>query len=208
MKKYLFISLLIINLVLTAGCERAGETLAELKNDFQQEVTAPTPKQEDMLTKTDEVQQPEIPEMDDLTIEETYEPVQTSGIPQTVGGAEVEVSLYFAAADGENVVETKKVIPKVEGLARATIESLLAGPETGSGLKASVPEGTKLLDINIKAEQKLCIVDFSRELIDEMESSGINKKVIVESITNTLCQFPSIEKVEFRIEGQPISLTS
>ena len=34
MKKYLFISLLMMSLVLTVGCERAGETLAELKEDL------------------------------------------------------------------------------------------------------------------------------------------------------------------------------
>ena len=203
MRRVLLVGLLISSLVLAVGCSRAGETLAQLKNDLQQEVAAPVPKQDEILTKTEEIPEPQIPDFDDWTLEETYEPVQTSGIPQA-NEAAVEVSLYFTDASGQNLVETKKSIPKVEGLARATIETLLAGPEKDSGLNAAIPEGTELLDINIKAEKKLCIVDFSRELISSLENNGIDEKIVLESIRKTLCQFPSIEKVEFRVEGQPL----
>ena len=207
MKKFLLISMLVMGLILPTGCSKAGETLAQLKNDLRQEVNAPTPKQEEFLTKTEEIPEPEIPDLDDLTIEETYEPVQTSGSLQS-GGAGIEVSLYFTDADGENLVEKKTKIPKVEGLARATIETLLTGPDKDSELKSAIPQGTELLDINIRAEEKLCIVDFSSELLDSLEDSGVSEKIVFESITKTLCQFPSIEKVEFRVEGQPLSRVS
>lgn len=207
MKKILLISMLVVGLILPTGCSKAGETLAQLKNDLRQEVNAPAPKQEEFLTKTEEIPEPEIPDLDDLTIEETYEPVQTSGSLQS-GGAGIEVSLYFTDADGENLVEKKTKIPKVEGLARATIETLLTGPDKDSELKSAIPQGTELLDINIRAEEKLCIVDFSSELLDSLEDSGVSEKIVFESITKTLCQFPSIEKVEFRIEGQPLSRAS
>ena len=207
MKKILLISMLVVGLILPTGCSKAGETLAQLKNDLRQEVNAPTPKQEEFLTKTEEIPEQEIPDLDDLTIEETYEPVQTSGSLQS-GGAGIEVSLYFTDADGENLVEKKTKIPKVEGLARATIETLLTGPDKDSELKSAIPQGTELLDINIRAEEKLCIVDFSSELLDSLEDSGVSEKIVFESITKTLCQFPSIEKVEFRVEGQPLSRVS
>lgn len=75
MRRVLLVGLLISSLVLAVGCSRAGETLAQLKNDLQQEVAAPVPKQEEILTKTEEIPEPQIPDLDDLTIEETYEPV-------------------------------------------------------------------------------------------------------------------------------------
>mgnify|MGYP002508775249 FL=1 len=82
----------------------------------------------------------EVPDPNDITIEETYEPVQTMGDAVQ----EVTVSLYFADANQEKLVKTEKSIPKVEGMARATIETLLEGPDVGSNLVAAVPSGTQL----------------------------------------------------------------
>jgi spore germination protein GerM len=100
-------------------------------------------------------------------------------------------------------VKTEKAIPKVEGMARATVETLLEGPNS-SGMVSVIPEGTQLLDINVKQEQKKCIVDFSHELGRAIGNSAASSKAL-ESIAKTLCQFDSIEEVEFRMEGQTIA---
>ena len=143
----------------------------------------------------------EVPDPNDITIEETYEPVQTMGDAVQ----EVTVSLYFADANQEKLVKTEKNIPKVEGMARATIETLLEGPDVGSNLVAAVPSGTQLLDINVKPDEKKCIVDFSQELRNQLASNGNSEELAIYSIANTLCQFATIDEVEFRIEGQTIT---
>ena len=90
-------------------------------------------------------------------------------------------------------------------MARATIETLLEGPEQGSGLLAAVPTGTQLLDINVKPDEKKCIVDFSQELRNQLAANSASEELAVYSIANTLCQFATIDEVEFRIEGQTVT---
>ncbi len=179
------------------GCSRASETLSNLKQDLKQDV-ALNVADENAVQEENTL---EVPDPNDISIEETYEPVQTIGeaVP------EVTVSLYFADADGEKLVKTEKQIPKVEGMARATIETLLEGPEQGSGLLAAVPTGTQLLDINVKPDEKKCIVDFSQELRNQLAANSASEELAVYSIANTLCQFATIDEVEFRIEGQTVT---
>ena len=197
MKKiWMFFLLAMVILFTAAGCDRASETLAGLKQDFQQDVAL-----NETADENDTPNKLEVPDPDDITIEETYEPVQTIGEPVQ----EITVSLYFADADRQRLVKTEKRIPKVEGMARATVETLLEGPEQSSGLVAAVPGGTQLLDINVKPEEKRCIVDFSQELRNQLASEGNSEQLAVYSIANTLCQFDTIEEVEFRIEGQTVT---
>lgn len=179
------------------GCNRASETLSQLKQDLKQDVAMNTTDEDN----TQQANKLEVPDPNDITIEETYEPVQTIGEPMQ----EITVSLYFADADRKNLVKTEKQIPKVKGMARATVETLLEGPDSASGLVAAVPTGTQLLDINVKPDEKKCIVDFSQELRNQLASSGNSEELAIYSIANTLCQFATIEEVEFRVEGQTVT---
>lgn len=198
MKRVWTMALLVVLLIpIAAGCSRASETLSELKQDFKQDV-AWNVSQEDASQQANQL---EVPDANDISIEETYEPVQTIGDAVQ----EITVSLYFADADQQKLVKTEKQIPKVEGMARATIETLLEGPAPDSGLVAAVPSGTQLLDINVKPDEKKCIVDFSQELRNQLASSSKSEELAIYSIANTLCQFATIEQVEFRIEGQTVT---
>ena len=111
-----------------------------------------------------------------------------------------KVLLYFGSADREHLVAIEKEIPKVEVLpqkpSRLSSKALIS-----SGLLPTIPAGTSLLDINVK-EDGLCIVDFSEELIANLPGGQQNEEMAVYSIVNTLCQFPTIDQVEFRVEGQ------
>lgn len=199
MRKLWIIALLAVVLMSGAmGCNRASETLSQLKQDLKQDVALNTKDGENNASQENRL---EVPDPNDITIEETYEPVQTMGDAVQ----EVTVSLYFADANQEKLVKTEKSIPKVEGMARATIETLLEGPDAGSNLVAAVPSGTQLLDINVKPDEKKCIVDFSQELRNQLASSSNSEELAIYSIANTLCQFATIDEVEFRIEGQTIT---
>ena len=199
MRKLWIIALLAVVLMSGAmGCNRASETLSQLKQDLKQDVALNTTDGENNASQENQL---EVPDPNDITIEETYEPVQTMGDAVQ----EVTVSLYFADANQEKLVKTEKNIPKVEGMARATIETLLEGPDVGSNLVAAVPSGTQLLDINVKPDEKKCIVDFSQERRNQLASNGNSEELAIYSIANTLCQFATIDEVEFRIEGQTIT---
>ena len=115
--------------------------------------------------------------------------------------SKVDVVLYFADQGGDLLVPEKREIVMVPGLARATVEELINGPKD-KGLARTVPEGTKLRDINI--EKGLCRVDFSRELKDNHWGGSSGELLTVYSIVDTLTQFPTVKEVEILIEGQKI----
>ena len=60
-------------------------------------------------------------------------------------------------------------------------ETLLEGPDAGSNLVAAVPSGTQLLDINVKPDEKKCIVDFSQELRNQLASNGNSEELAIYS---------------------------
>ena len=199
MKKFLVV-LLVISLVgCLSGCG-AKETIGDLKDELKEDVAMEQPAEEQNSSEN----QLEVPSIDDITIEETYQPVPTMANDAN----QMTVKVFYASADGQSLIEQEKVIPKVEGIARATIETLLEGPSADSGLLSAVPAGTQLLDINVKSDEGLCIVDFSQELVSPLDNKGVSEKATVYAITNTLCQFDTIDKVEFRVEGQAVSTLS
>lgn len=175
--RMLAIALLMVLVMTMAGCG-AVDTLTSLKEKFSQEepeVVVDTP--------------PEV---------ETGVPVE----PETeFQGETTTVTLWFSGPQGQYLVKEERVIPKVEGIARATINELIQGPHPESNLLPTIPLGTILRDINIK-EDGLCIVDFSSELIDNHLGGSAAEQLTVHSIVNTLTQFPTVDRVQFLVEGQ------
>lgn len=114
-----------------------------------------------------------------------------------------DITLYFATADGASLAPEVRTIQKSEGLARAAMGELIAGPTPGNDLLPTIPQGTSLLDINVTADG-LCIVDFSPELLGEVSGEVIDDNLMVYSIVNTLTAFPTVERVQFRIDGETV----
>ncbi|MDA8234766.1 MAG: GerMN domain-containing protein [Clostridia bacterium] len=113
----------------------------------------------------------------------------------------VNIVLYFTNSGGESLVKENRTIPKVQGLARASIEELLKGPQGSSKLKNPIPKGTKLRDINIKPDG-LAIVDLSREFKVNHPGGSGSEILTVYAVVNTLTQFQSVSKVLILIEGE------
>jgi len=119
---------------------------------------------------------------------------------ESSGGQKVKVKLYFARRQGHGLGVEEREIIKVTGIARATIEELLKGPRDPD-LKSALPAGTRLLDINIKPDGT-CIVDFNSRI---REVSGSKAEALaIYSVVNTLSQFPTIKRVSFMVEGEPV----
>lgn len=113
------------------------------------------------------------------------------------------VVLYFSDAQGKGLVKEERSIPKVEGIARATIEELIKGPAPGSALIPTIPQGTQLKDINVRKDG-LCIVDFSEELVKNHKGGSTGEALTVYSIVNTLAQFPTVKQVKILVDGKEI----
>ncbi len=131
----------------------------------------------------------------------------TEGIPEeaeiVAPEESIEVNLYFSDSTGKKLVEEQRSIPKVEGIARATLEELIKGPSEQSGLLPTIPAGAKLLDINLKPDGE-AIIDFSPEIGSNHTGEKEGENLTVYSIVNTLTQFPTVKSVRFRIGGQDV----
>jgi spore germination protein GerM len=178
-KVKLVLTLVLASMMLFASGCAVTETLSSLRDMFAgQEVQ--------------EVRSPPLEPPISLIPEQPIKAVETT-----------RVVLYFADAAGQFLTAEEREIPKVVGIARATIEQLIWGPKPGSALLPTIPFGTQLKDINIKPDG-LAVVDFSKELITNHIGGTAAQKLTVYSIVNTLTQFPTVDRVEFRVEGQRV----
>jgi len=184
-KKFLILVTIITLITFTlTGCGLLDKLLS-IKDDFKGGESAEEKKQDSQVGEIQvDINAPQVPD-----------PVITQPTEFK------SVLLYFGSSDGEHLVAVEKDVAKVEGIARQTINALIEGPDFQSGLLPTIPAGTSLLDINVK-EDGLCIVDFSDELVANMAGGKLNEQLTVYSIVNTLCQFPTVDRVEFRVEGR------
>lgn len=116
--------------------------------------------------------------------------------------AKVKVTLYFANAEGDYLIPETRTITEITGVARATVEELIKGPKANRDLVPTLPAGTKLRDIDI--HDGLATVDFSRELVDNHGGGSSGELLTVYSVVEALSQFPTVEKVQFLVEGQKV----
>jgi spore germination protein GerM len=82
---------------------------------------------------------------------------------------------------------------------KAAVLGLIAGTNSTT-LSPSMPEGTRLLSINL--DNGLCTVDFSRAFIENHSGGSAGELMTLSSIVNTLTEFPEINRVQILVEGQ------
>ena len=109
-----------------------------------------------------------------------------------------KVKLYFANEEGNALVEYNTQIEYTvnDTIEELVIQSLIDGPDVYSRYQ-TIPGGTKLLDIYRNGET--CYVDFNDNFLKKLP--GVTNEVAIYSVVNTLVELPSINKVEFRVEG-------
>ncbi|WP_051533890.1 GerMN domain-containing protein [Desulfitibacter alkalitolerans] len=181
-KQKVFVIVLIVSIMLLiSGCG-AINTLTSLKEKFRGDgeptITIDIPQ---------ENQFQEVPIASENPVQEP--------------GETIFVQLWFSDSQGQKLIVEEREINKVEGIARATINELIKGPSMDSDLLPTIPVGTVLKDINVKSDG-LIIVDFSKELITNHIGGTSAETLTVYSIVNTLTQFPTVDRVQFLVEGQ------
>lgn len=126
------------------------------------------------------------------------------------------VRLYFVAPGGGTpgradpfLVSVQRGIPSTQGIALATLRELVDGPSSADaalvdGIATSVPAESLVLGVNIA--DGLATVDLSREF----ESGGGSFSMFsrLAQVVYTVTQFPTVDEVAFRLDGQPVTVFS
>jgi len=170
-------ALLLVICLLSGGCSKVDDSKIKAWKDL---IKIPTSSEKSASTE-----------------KEVTTPVDAAQEPAT----KVTVRLFFEDAGQHKLVMEERNIGKVEGIARQTLQELVKGPSQKEMLPV-FPAGTKLLDINVKPDG-LCIVDLSGEA--KKVTSKEQGKLMVQALTSTLSQFPSIKEVSFLINGEKVS---
>lgn len=96
-------------------------------------------------------------------------------------------------------------VPKTAEVAKEALSFMV---EDGAGLgylpqgfSAILPKGTQVKGINLDATKKLATVDFTKNFTNY---NAQDERKILEAITWTLTSFPSIDKVQIRVEGKDL----
>lgn len=113
-----------------------------------------------------------------------------------------DVLLYFVSADTNSLEPEVRAIPKEEGLARATVNQLLAGPQE-EDLISAIPSGVTLRDIDVS--NGICTVDLSADLATLASIPETDQMLALYSLVNTLTQFDTVDSVQVLLNGQQLS---
>lgn len=132
---------------------------------------------------------------------------ETTGVEKENAGNEeavtetIQTELYLINKDGLVVPQTLE-LPKTESVATQALEYLVKDGKVTEMLPndfmAVLPAETKL---NIDIKDKIATVNFSKEFKDYQAEDEMK---ILQSVTWTLTQFDSIEKVKFQLNGNEL----
>ena len=184
MSKYkMIIILTIVSAITLSGCGLFG---GETKNQVD------PPKE---VTYTDDGK--EVTEETNASEKEKETAGQEDAIESTL-----KTELYLLDKNGLVVPQTIE-LPKTESVAKQALEYLVKnGPVTDllpNGFQAVLPDETRM-SVNVK--DKVATVDFSNEFKDYQAEDELK---ILQSITWTLTQFDTIEKVKLQLNGHSLN---
>ena len=131
-------------------------------------------------------------------------PTGTSPTPSTESTAtqaETSIAVYLLR-DGK-VTPVRRSVAATPAVARAALTALLEGPteqEVADGLATAIPTGTQLRDIALAGGTATVDLDGS------FDAGGGSTSMLgrVAQVVATLTRFPTVERVAFRIDGEPV----
>ena len=131
----------------------------------------------------------------------------TTTAPEQTGTQKSNLSLEVWFSRDNGLVAVRRTHAPTQLVATAAMNALLEGPtaaERSAGLSSGVPEGTRLLGIAI--HDGLATVD----LTSEYQSGGgaLSMQTRLGQVVYTLTQFPTVQKVRFRLDGEPVNVFS
>jgi len=129
----------------------------------------------------------------------------STAAPSTSPAATTTVRVYLFQPDpaggDPHLVPVLRTVTATRAVATAAVRELLAGPASGErGLLTMIPAGTQLLGITI--DGSVATVD----LTGAFESGGGSASMFgrLAQLTYTVTQFPTVDTVRLRLDGQPV----
>jgi germination protein M len=124
----------------------------------------------------------------------------------TAQGQETKMTVYVKDANGYIAPVTLNAALRTDEKAgQKALEMMVEdGPETDllpAGFQGILPKDTKILSFNVVKDQKMAVVDFSKEFTDYNVQ---DERRIVEALTWTLTGLPDIERVQIWDEGEQL----
>ena len=127
----------------------------------------------------------------------------TTTTSTTPAADNMTISVYFTR--DEKMAAAHRVIPKTQQTGQAAMQALLEGPtaaESAAGLVGAIPEGTRFLGLSIT--NGVATVNLSKEY--ESGGGSLSMSMRLAQVVYTLTQFPTVTKVNFQLEGVPVSV--
>jgi hypothetical protein len=108
--------------------------------------------------------------------------------------------VYYVKHTPENtyLIREEHIIPHTKDALKAAVEELIKKePQTEQAINV-IPRDTEVLDVNV--ENAVATVNFSKEVLNA--NVGSEGEILgIQSIVNTLTEFPDVEAVSFQVEG-------
>jgi hypothetical protein len=131
------------------------------------------------------------------------------GHPALAAG-EMEATVWFTCdPDGAaepNPIAVRRAVPRTEGVLRASLESLLAGPtqvEREAGITSWFSPATQGLLAGVSITDGRAAVDFAGDLRTMIPnaSTSAGSALLLSELDATVLQFRSVDMVEYRLDG-------
>lgn len=122
--------------------------------------------------------------------------------PARVTTAQSSYAVYLVR--GERVSPVRRVAPDAAAPARAALVVLLRGPtaaERRQGYSSAIPAGTVLRAVALSGG--VLTVDLSRRF--ESGGGSLSMLLRVAQVVHTATQFPTVDRVGFRLDGRPVA---
>lgn len=121
---------------------------------------------------------------------------------ETIGGEDF-VSLEVWYTKGESLYLSQVGVPSTQRVGAAALEWLLRGPAE-QGVGTAIPTGTRLLGLEIN--EGIATVDLTSEF--EEGGGSLSMTMRLAQVVYTLTQFPTIDGVRFKLDGQEVDVFS
>jgi germination protein M len=121
----------------------------------------------------------------------------------TLTGDTTTIEVYFSR--NEKICAATRIIAKTQLVGAAAMKALIQGPtsdERQAGMVSNIPDGTTFLGLDIA--NGVATVDLSKEY--ESGGGSLSMFMRLAEVVFTLTQFPSVEGVDFKLDGEPISV--
>lgn len=128
-------------------------------------------------------------------------PKTTKPAAPTAKEKEARVAVYYVKFSPQDAYLVREVhnVKTTGDVCTAALEELIKGTPTTPGASTVLPLGTKIQSLRVK--EGLATVDFSSKVLQANVGSA-GEALGIQSIVNTLTEFPGIERVAFTVEGK------